>query len=696
MFQFYSNRMLVGMLSAIVLCACGGGGGDDSSTPGVVATSPPAQPPAQPPEPAALQFPASLTYVGRAGDEVILTVRAGQLLTEPVHVSVVDNPNKPAAEPVLVEGPVAGFQQLASVHTDPPTYEVRLRIPPSAWSARHRGVLTFAVCLDAPACAKPYAVPRVSIPYDIDILPPPAVWSGPDVVDIGGEDGRTPGSTSFMMLLSTHNPVALPWTVEGVPDWLTLSATQGTATGWLPLEATVTPGFVGHASAQLTFSAQDGDTRATKTVRVDVGQDALKLVLQKPTMQVVMSGSSIVQTTSQVLPNLNRTVSWRADSDQAWLQVTPLPGSTTAMSLTIQGALIPTEGWHVAHITLTPDRPGVVVPEKMVVGVLKTTAGPAQVSTLPTTGAVGDAVTDPVRPRLYVIEGGEVAVYDFHTASRIGSLAHPGLSASALAVAQDGSRLFVGDSQSRVVHVFDLASWTTVARYPAPQQAVMQPMLYLRPNGTGIVLLGGKTPMLASTGEILDSRLATLGPVTHVAVSQEHNVLAVVEAGGGARYWRMYYGEAQRGKLLLTGSTRPPVLPASSIEYRSLVLGDGYFAQEFHAVTRTPGDRWRCTRWEVGTGNYLGDLTGPDDALQFLGVNGHECLGTRANVASGQPSLWRYQPTGSLPVAGSDPVAVATAPGDPIILLLRPDIALSSYNIALGSRTITFTRPVIY
>jgi hypothetical protein len=112
------------------------------------------------------------------------------------------------------------------------------------------------------------------------------------------------------------------------------------------------------------------------------------------------------------------------------------------------------EGLHLAHVTLTPDDSAVVVPEKLVVGVWKSSSNLTRTVRVPTSQSgnqITAMVTDPVRPYAYVSRVHGVEVFHVHTGRRLPMLDEVTTKAIYLAISDDGSQLFSGDNWQRII-----------------------------------------------------------------------------------------------------------------------------------------------------------------------------------------------------------------------------------------------------
>jgi hypothetical protein len=312
--------------------------------------------------------------------------------------------------------------------------------------------------------------------------------------------------------------------------------------------------------------------------------------------------------------NQSGATGWRASSDQPWLQVTATGRTDTQgraqITLQADASALQADSLNMAQVTLVPDDPAVIAPEQLVVGLWKGSGNLEQAQQLSIPSSVnGAAVADPARPYVYVATPQGVDTYHTHLASRLSNLVHFGSMPSNMTISDDGTRLYVSMA-SGVLHVVDTRTGSTVASLPL-SLSYSSPMAYLRPNGVGMLLIGGHTVMRADTGAVLQNALPTSGYLSSVAsASRDGSRLILAGVPGEVpQVWQTDYSESDPTRLQMQlmggGAGATPAAYATTWRSWDIALSaDGNWLAEV-ADPQNTGSGARCMLWDLRSGFTL-------------------------------------------------------------------------------------------
>lgn len=306
---------------AWALTACGGGGGGDGGT-------------------ALLSFtPSTVTANVASGTSATLTVRATtgnpSLFSGPVYVYVVDSAQ------VLLPS-----IELAQV--DSRTISATLHTSPALAAGRHQGSFQIQLCNDA-ACASQIAGSPVPLPYDLTITPAPLQAVAASSTAASVHRGGTLAST---VAVSVSGP-ALGWTATTAADWLQISPGSGTGPGSFSVAYRTPTLAEGSYASVVTVRASDGQT-VTLPFTLEVLPAGFAVQGGVPSFAAINGAPIAAQTLDIALDN-GVASAWTATTSAAWLQASPLAGTTPAV-ITLQpdpsrGALA--SGDHSADLVLS-------------------------------------------------------------------------------------------------------------------------------------------------------------------------------------------------------------------------------------------------------------------------------------------------------------------------------------------------------
>jgi len=326
---------------------------------------------------------------------------------------------------------------------------------------------------------------------NVDLTLTKAAFSlSPISLVLGGANGRDLSSKSVQLGLNT-GANAYAWTATPSNTWMTASSTASTASS-TPVTVNVTPDRTGlqggTRSGSLAFSATVNGDLVSTSLPVTFNLEAHKLLVAYNGVALAsMPALSTLTKTVRVTDNLGAATPWSASSDQTWLSVT---GSGTAggdLVLTASPSGRAADSVNLATVTITSSDSTVENAETVRVGfwVGSATPGPLALGT-----TFAEAVADPIRPYAYVhAGGGSISLYNVHTGA---SVAISGLPASlgTMAVANDGSRLYVVDKTNSKIVPVNLENLTIGTGWSLASGANSSPRVsYMRTNGVPVLVV---------------------------------------------------------------------------------------------------------------------------------------------------------------------------------------------------------------
>jgi hypothetical protein len=350
-------------------------------------------------------------------------------------------------------------------------------------------------------------------------------------VTLGGTSGRTSGDSSAVGL-SLNQIGSYTWTVASKPAWLTLSkstGTVGTSSDSVTLSANQSLLAVGTQSGTLTLQAIVGASTVTKSVAVTANLDKHKLIASEVGVAFAKTPSWTRLTRTLTVRDNYGSGSWTAVSNQGWLTVTASGNSGGSLVLTANTTGLTLDQVYTATVTISSSNGAST--ETINVGLWYGSATPTKTTVSATYTKL---VADPVRPLVYVHNGGSViTIYNVYTATNIGTIT-TGASVGSMEMSQDGTRLYAL-TNSGVLEIDPVAktvlnTWPAVGSWYSGQQ-----LRYVRPNGEGLLIVAGASYF--DTGRIYRAKdgssvTGTLSFISAVmAVSPDQKTLTSTTSG---------------------------------------------------------------------------------------------------------------------------------------------------------------------
>ena len=292
-----------------------------------------------------------------------------------------------------------------------------------------------------------------------------------------------------------------------------------------------------------------------------------------------MANVSRLTRSLQVSDNLGKGVRWQAQSDQAWLSVTPSGAAGEALKIEADPSALKDNSLNYATIAVTASD-ATVAPAQPVVVALWKGAGEAQA--LPSMGTeaarYNHLLADPVRPHVYAHSGGEkIDIYNVYTGARVGSLTAAGATFAKMLASPDGAFLYALDWTASQIKVFDLQAGQQVAAWPLDTaltafESSYVDLVYARPNGVGVVVATTGQIFRASDGKLLASKIDQAPSRLQFGSALKGSYLAASPDGtriystdsrhyspNTPFYWDMDYSEAEAGVLSFTRPYSAPL-----------------------------------------------------------------------------------------------------------------------------------------
>jgi Viral BACON domain len=337
---------------------------------------------------------------------------------------------------------------------------------------------------------------------------PPILTTYQDSILLGGPDGLADAQADFKFSINTGKnayPYKLTILTDQQQEWLSADATQGvvsSAESVIRLRANTEAIRSGSYNAKLILSVQIKDMTINKEIPVVFNKEANRLVVSRTGVAFHASPSrSMLTRTLKVLSSIDRNdVEWKATSDQPWLTVTQSGMAGDDLFLQADDRELAADATYFATVTVRSDDKSVENYETIRVGFTVSSQDAEDISinfikneSIPTSGP--SIVASSVEPLVFISVNNQISAYDTITGALIRSFGTIVPRVGAMALSQDGLKLFVYDMNNLTIVEIDATSGEILYRYPAEHSAsngVFVPMPgYLRPNGKPILIGAG-------------------------------------------------------------------------------------------------------------------------------------------------------------------------------------------------------------
>ena len=281
---------------------------------------------------------------------------------------------------------------------------------------------------------------------------------------LGGADGLNEAPKDFAFTLNTGTN-AYPWSITHVsyfdmaPAWLDLSKTSGTVGGIGDafvadaLRDLLEPGSY-EASLTFRFEVLDEVFTSTVSVRLNIEENRIYVVENGVALYELPSRNRLSAAVNVLSSRDRQDIPWAAESDQAWLSVTPSGFTGEAMDLVADTTALAADTVHVATVTIHSPDAAIENEETVTVALWK---GSQQPGDLALNAPFDAVVANPVFPYVHACKADALSSYNIYTGQPV---AAPGLpyACEDLAVASDGRTRYVSDIASSAIRGIDLAT----------------------------------------------------------------------------------------------------------------------------------------------------------------------------------------------------------------------------------------------
>jgi hypothetical protein len=242
-----------------------------------------------------------------------------------------------------------------------------------------------------------------------------------------------------------------------------------------------------------------------------------------------MPTMSRLSATLKVSDSLGRATNWFASSDQPWLTVTATGTAGGSLTLTANPAGLAADAVHYATVSLCSDDPSVDHADTVRVGLWIGSSAPATSTSV--SRQFSDLATDPIRPYAYVNSGGtDVTVYNVYTTQVVATIPSAGAQLASMAVATDGSRLFVVDAKNFQIVPIDLDAYTVRSPWPLASKNSVY-LAAAHTQGVALLFTGDGHVYDVATGTRLAVPFNPGNSTGVIAVSQDGSRLCSVDTG---------------------------------------------------------------------------------------------------------------------------------------------------------------------
>ncbi|QMV73468.1 hypothetical protein HS961_11875 [Comamonas piscis] len=273
----------------------------------------------------------------------------------------------------------------------------------------------------------------------------------------------------------------------------------------------------------------------------------------------------------RISDNLGKASGWQAKSNESWLEVTPAGVAGDDLHIKADPTSLALNTMNYATITITSPDESIKSAESVIVAVWKSDGDLLQVVSSPARAVVyQNLLADPIKPLVYANGGGEgIDIVHVYTGKVVGGLSAPGSSLSKMLASPDGRYLYALDAAENKIKVFDLGTAQLInvwALDAATFDVSKYDMIYIRPNGVGLVVVTNGQVFRASDGKSLTSIFATAPAgmqidtfadsdlkLSHLAASPDGG--RIYATGSGQRtpfYLDLDYSEVNAGTLSFT------------------------------------------------------------------------------------------------------------------------------------------------
>ncbi len=330
-------------------------------------------------------------------------------------------------------------------------------------------------------------------------LTKPTLTVTPDTLVGGGATGRDLRAQTLSVSLNTGTALH-PWTATPDHAWIVLDARSGTtsATPKVLQQSWNRQGLAagGYTGAIEVAATVNGD-QLKASIPVSLRLDEHRLLVEDDGVAFAsLPGLASLSRSLKIRDNFGQASAWTATSDQPWLSVTPSGTTPGSLTLSADPKELSLDAMHYATVFITSA--DTAAPERIRVGFWVGATAPAANVNIPK--AYTELVLDPIRPYAYVHAGGsDLSVVHLYTGALVATL--PGVAGKlgGMAVASDGSTLFLFDSANQAILPVALPALAVGSAWPTGSYPSRY-LGFLRTNGKRMVIGGNGHFYDAGTG----------------------------------------------------------------------------------------------------------------------------------------------------------------------------------------------------
>ena len=526
-------RRMVAVAALLALAACGGGSGDgaNSSNPGTA--------------PGLTVSPTSLNIIVDGGTPLPAPAQIQITVSDPSAALIVAGYPIGSAVPawlgLSLDGSGSSWTCSAAVNT-------------THWSADTWGA-TIRILI-ARADQTVIAYRDVPVTYHIA----PNVFASPGTLSFSALHG---GAAPAAQSVSIDGSAYTTWTVTPSAPWIHVDPASGTVPTTPTIEVSVDPTGLSTGTHTGSVALSGGGKNVQVPVSLEVVNAHRFIVSEDGVAFSSVPDFSRLTRTIRVTDVSGAGAPWLAASDQPWLAVTPTGTAGGDLVLTADPTGLATDALYEANVIVASADGAVENVETVRIGLW--VGGTAPVTQIIDLSLV-EVAADPVRPLVYVHGGGgTIGIYNVYTGASEGSITGLPSSLGGMAVASDGSTLWVADRTAYQVVPVRLSDRTVGTPWSLATLNTYPRLAYARTDGfpllvatDGAVHAADDGRVLASFGSFIDSSL--------VAATSRDGHTACIQSCGSLRYTVLDGGTVAMTPLAGTSGTVDVALVADGSE----------------------------------------------------------------------------------------------------------------------------------
>lgn len=414
------------------------------------------------------------------------------------------------------------------------------------------------------------------------------------------------------------------WTATTDASWLKLSNATGAGNASLTLDYLPSTLQVGIYTGLIAIKSNDGQSVGLPvTLTIKPASDKIFASEAGVALTATPAWSRLTQTL-QINDSSGASGAWNASSDQAWLS-TAKSGNSLTLSANPVG--LPSNAISYATVTLRSTNPSISAPEPIKVALWNGGTTPASVTR--TNQAYTNIAADPIRPLIYVHNGGSsIDVYNVYTSQKTATLAGLGVTLGNMTISPNGDKLYALDMAASSLVVIDLATTAKINTWNLSSALTSATRIKaIRPNGVEIIVTNFGSAYLASNGKFIRNTSITLGDLT--ATADGKKIYAQNEGVSPSSIWAysVDYSDLNGGTLNVS-----LLSPSMGVFSNSSNGSDIAVSADGSRLYTASGAPYRCSSLSPASLGFISSLPGGDaypnnvkvasDGRVFCGISG--------------------------------------------------------------------------